>query len=268
MSDSVFVSESDIVISVCLNVFLLLQFLGSIAEFVIPSLTELADKRFFQKFIYRNVRLLTFQHGNLTYIPPMIVKGLIRSVITHSDGIKVARYRLVKIHSTLAISLLDGAVACSFIVVAGKNAILAVYDRCNQIAFLININNPLLVDNSLRSSREVVPYLGKHLFEFLNLFLLYGGTSIALDATFAMTSRNVAAELLSQTIKRYNNIINLNHIMNLECFLLYYNLLVECVFDGISVIERLADKILVLINSNLAVDPLRAVLRKLHCVRF
>ena len=60
MSDSVFVSESDITLSVCLNVFLLLQLLSGIAEFVVPSLTELADKRFFQKFIYRNIRLPTF----------------------------------------------------------------------------------------------------------------------------------------------------------------------------------------------------------------
>ena len=68
-----------------LNQSSILQFLGSNFQFCIPSFAELADERFLQKFIYRQVFFLSQQNCSLTHTPTMIVHCFVRTIIPYTD---------------------------------------------------------------------------------------------------------------------------------------------------------------------------------------
>lgn len=112
----------------------------------------------------------------------MIVHCLIESVVPHPYRIEMTGYGFVEVGPTLTVSLFDGTIATAFIIIAGKDAILVVYNRSHQVTFTIGIDHTLLLYHGAGFGRKLVPNQRKHLFQFLHLVQLYGSTGIALNA--------------------------------------------------------------------------------------
>lgn len=54
----------------------------------------------------------------------MEIHRLVAAKVAYTDGIEMARYRLIKVSLAGTESLLDGTVAATTLVVAGKDAVL------------------------------------------------------------------------------------------------------------------------------------------------
>ena len=79
----------------------------------------------------------------------MIVDCLEFRVFRDPDRIEMARDGLVKVDSSFSVSLLNGAFADAIGIVAGEDAILAVDNRGDNVAVLVDVTDTLLVDNLL-----------------------------------------------------------------------------------------------------------------------
>ena len=104
-------------------------FVGCVVEFVVPFFSEASDERLLQKFVGANTEFAAQYFGAVAYFPAVEVDRGEVGVFFYSHGIKMARYRLHKVHATLAESAFDGAMAHSTRLVAGKHAIASVDDR-------------------------------------------------------------------------------------------------------------------------------------------
>ena len=121
------------------------QFVDRKFQLIIPLLSESAYKRLLKAFIYGNMLTVPLDCGSPANIPAVIVQSPVRAYFLDTDGIQMARYRLHKTDLSLTVSLLDCAVATTRLIVAGKDAVLAVHDLGYQFSLRIGIGNaPLL----------------------------------------------------------------------------------------------------------------------------
>ena len=150
---------------------MLLQFLHRRLQLSIPIGSKLADERFLQELIDRQVLFLPQQHGRLADVPAVVI-----------DALELAEVLHPYVGLTIAASLLDGTIAATLVIIAGEHTVLAIDDGCHQVAFPVHVGHALLVDNSPRLGRQFIPNERQDFFNLFYLFQFQGSTGITLDA--------------------------------------------------------------------------------------
>ena len=140
----------------------LLKLLGTVGKPTIPFLAKTTDERIFEKLPQREFKFSALLTGTFAYTPLVIIKTY-KSIaeICHTDRVKSTTYRLAPISLSRPKRLLRSTETAILhntwfflsayvkVIVISKHAILASYDACDEIAFLISIGNPLFVYDSL-----------------------------------------------------------------------------------------------------------------------
>ena len=139
----------------------------------------------------------------------MIVHRFIRPVIAYTDRVKMTGNRFIKVCLTFSVRFLYGTITTAFLVIASKYTILIINDRGYQIALFIRVHHTLRIYHSACFRRKLIPYHRQYLFQLLYLLKFHRSSGISLNATFSFASIQIAKELLTQYIKRNDNIIYL-----------------------------------------------------------
>ena len=154
---------------------------------VVPGLAKPTNQRLFQKLIDPHL-LAPAQHlARLADFPAVIVHGREVGILLQPYGVEVARDGFVEIDLPGPEGLLDGTLAHAVPVVAGKDAILTVDNRGHQVALLIDIGHPLLLDYPTGLGQQIVPHHPEYLFELAALLLGDRRPRVAFDTTGPQT---------------------------------------------------------------------------------
>lgn len=195
-------------------------------KFQIPIFTETTDEGIFKKFIDVETEFLTTFASCLAHLPTVVVEGhrtIGESLLT--NRIEVAADGFGPRGAAFAEGLFGGTKAERAsprtlfseddvsvgieVAVAGKNAILAVDDGCDKVAFRVDGAYAFAVDDATGLGTEIVPYLGKDAFEVVYLLHRDGGTGLAFDAALTAAGLKVAAEIFGKNVGRNENVANL-----------------------------------------------------------
>ena len=124
----------------------------------------------------------------------MVINCLKIAVLRDSYRVEMAGDRFVEIALSFTVCLLDRTLADTIRIIASEDTILAMDNRGHQVALLINISHTLLLDNGLRSRREVIPNERQHRLQLRQLLLLQRSPGITLHAALTLAMRQVAQE--------------------------------------------------------------------------
>ena len=97
------------------------------------------------------------------------------------------------------------------VAIAGENAILAIDDGGDQIAFRVDGGDAFTIDDGTGFWGKVIPDLVQHLFQFVNFFHGDGGSCFALNTAFSTAGLKVAAEVFGKDIGREQDFAHLKY---------------------------------------------------------
>ena len=101
-------------------------------EFVIPFLSESADKRIFQEFVDGKFEFSPELDSGFANRPSMIVEGDISiGEGLFANGIEVATDGFCPVYSAFSVCAVGGAETDAVFVVAGETAVFAIDDACD-----------------------------------------------------------------------------------------------------------------------------------------
>ena len=184
-------------------------------EFSIPFSAEAAYKGILQEFIDAEPQLAALLAGLFADLPTVIVKGY--SAVGETllaDGVKIAADGFGPRGAAFTEGFFGGAEAEGAgaargegalgreddvavgveVAVAGEDAVLAVDDGGDEVAFGVDGAYAFAVDDLAGLGAEVVPNFAEYGFEVVNLVHGDGGAGFAFDAALAAASYEVAAE--------------------------------------------------------------------------
>ena len=87
-----------------------------------------------------------------------------------------------------------------YLVIIGEHAVLTIDNTSYKIAFLVGISYTLLVYDSLRRSREIIPYRINTCLNSHYLFYRHRCTSITLHTALTLASTEITTKLLRQNL--------------------------------------------------------------------
>ena len=96
---------------------------------------------------------------------------------------------------------LDGAVAATTFVVAGKHAVLAIHNGGDEFATGVIVRDTLAVNHFACLGQKLVPYLGQKRLHLLYFVGRDGRTCIALDTASTVATLKVAQKLLFEYVE-------------------------------------------------------------------
>lgn len=169
-------------------------------EFFVPGLAETADQRFFQVFVEWYAFLLTSDYSGTAYVPTVVIEPPVVAQFFYADGVEVAGYRFLELAAAFTEGFLNGAIAASIFAVAGEDAVLAVYNRCDKLAFRIGVCYTLTVDDLAGFNGQVCPYRRQESLYLCDFLCGDGCAGISLNAAGTFAAFQIATEAFGQYI--------------------------------------------------------------------
>lgn len=185
--------------------FLLTQiFAGSEGEFVIPFLAESAGQRAFEEFECAYPFCASHDFGALADFPAMIVYGGESVVFFQADGVEGAADGFEEVFFAGSHCLFEGAEAYAVGVEGGEDAVGAVHELRDEVAFLVDVADTLFERRSGGFFREIWDDAREELPQAFGLFREEGRAGVAFDAAFAEAVVEIAVEEIFYEVEGYD----------------------------------------------------------------
>lgn len=112
----------------------------------------------------------------------------------------------------MAVGTLEGTEARAIVGVAGEGAVLAIDNRCDEVALVVGVGHALPVDDALGRGGKGGPDGVETVFDVANLVERDGRAGVALDATSTVAGVEVTTETLGEDVGGDEDVTDLDDV--------------------------------------------------------